>query len=175
MLTCGIDTGSRATKVVILNPDGVVMGRGHELTGGRPAESAGKALAGAVLAAKIDRDRISSFGLTGYARRLITVDGSRFTTVVCHAAGAHHAFPKARNVLDVGALRSTAIRVDEYGHVHRFRLNDRCGAGVGRYLERVADTLEIPLDEIGQLAMFSKKPEPVPSICSVLAETEVLN
>jgi predicted CoA-substrate-specific enzyme activase len=175
MLTCGIDTGSRATKAIILGPDGVVLGRGHRLTGSQPVIAAEEALAEALLAAKVERTKIDSIGVTGYARRLIPEQGGQFTAVSCHAAGAHHAFPKARNVLDIGALRSTAIRLDENGRVHRFRLNDRCGAGLGRYLESVADMLEIPLDEIGQLALFSKDPQPVPSICSVLAETEVLN
>jgi activator of 2-hydroxyglutaryl-CoA dehydratase len=126
MLTCGIDTGSRATKAIILGPDGVVLGRGHRLTGSQPVIAAEEALAEALLAAKVERTKIDSIGVTGYARRLIPEQGGQFTAVSCHAAGAHHAFPKARNVLDIGALRSTAIRLDENGRVHRFRLNDRC-------------------------------------------------
>jgi len=174
MYTCGVDIGSRATKAVILDENGV-CGRGLQLTGGRPSEAAEEAIGEALLAARTKDAEIEATAATGYGRRLAVKHKLQFTAVTCHARGAFHAFPKTRNVLDVGALRSTAIRLDENGRVHRFRLNDRCGAGIGRFLERVADSLEIPLEEIGQLALFSRDPQPVPSICTVLAETEVLN
>jgi predicted CoA-substrate-specific enzyme activase len=175
MSTCGIDIGSRATKAIILNEDGSVAGRGFRLTRSNPVESADEALKEALLAAGIDRAQIERIAITGYGRRLLAYDHEIFTTVSCNAAGAFCVFPGTRNVLNIGALRSAAIRLDENGHVHRFRLNDQCGAGVGRFLESVAETLEVPLDEIGQLALFSKDPQPVPGICSVLAESEVLN
>jgi predicted CoA-substrate-specific enzyme activase len=175
MHTCGIDIGSKATKVVVMGADGKVAGRGHRPTGSHPAIAAEEALRAALLAARMDRHSLDSIATTGYGRRLVPRHDVEFTAVGAHAAGAYYAFPGTRNVLAVGALRSAAIRLSEDGHVHRFRLNDRCGAGVGRYLERVADTLEIPLEEIGQLALFSRNPQPVPSICSVLAESEVLN
>lgn len=175
MHTCGIDIGSRATKAIILDDEGHVDGRGLKLTGGRPSHAADEALEEAMLAARITAEEIAATATTGYGRRIAGKLGLQFTSVTCHARGAYHAFPNTRNVLDVGALRSTAIRIDKNGRVHRFRLNDRCGACIGRFLERLADTLEIPLEEIGQLALFSQDPQPVPSVCSVLAETEVLN
>lgn len=174
MYTCGVDIGGRATKAIILQ-ENTVCGRGLKLTGGRPSQAAEDAIGEALLAARLTWDAIEATAATGYGRRLAGKHDLQFTGVTCHARGAFHAFPKTRNVLDVGALRSTAIRLDENGRVHRFRLNDRCGAGIGRFLERVADSLEIPLEEIGQLALFSRDPQPVPSICTVLAETEVLN
>jgi len=175
MYTCGIDVGGRSTKVVVLDRDGAVRGRGLRLTGGKPARAASEALAEALLAARLERDSIGAIAATGYGRRLVPEHTMQFTSVTCQSRGARHAFPKTRNVLDVGALRSAAIRLYPDGRVHRFRFNDRCGAGIGRFLERVADTLEIPLEEIGQLALFSRDPQPVPSVCSVVAETEILN
>jgi len=175
MFTSGIDVGSRSTKVVILDSSGRVVGRGLRLTGGEPARSAEEAYGEALLAARLDKGRIEAMASTGYGRRLVPGGDLQFTTVTCHSIGAHHAFPRTRNVLDVGALRSAAVRLDENGRVHRFRLNDRCGAGVGRFLERVAESLEIPIEEIGQVALFSTSPQPIPSVCSVLAETEILN
>jgi len=175
MYASGIDIGSRATKVVIINEDGVVLGRGLRLTGGKPVLAAEQAYEEAMLSVHLTVDEITASASTGYGRRLISKDTLQYTSVSCHAAGAYHVLPGTRNVLDVGALRSTAIRLDETGQVHRFRLNDRCGAGIGRFLERIADTLELPLEEIGQLALFSRNPQSIPSVCSVLAEAEVMN
>ncbi len=172
--SCGIDIGSRSTKVVILGDNNCVLGRGHHLTTGKPLVAASEALREAMLVARCKPDDLT-LAATGYGRKLVPDVKLHYTSVTCHAAGAFMTFPETRNVLDIGALRSTAIRLNEDGRVHRFRLNGRCGAGVGRSLERMADTIEIPLEEIGQLALFSKNPQPIPSICSVLAETEILN
>jgi len=175
MITCGIDVGSRSTKVIILNDSIAVAGRGHTLTGGKPAQAAETALAEALLAASLERNEIDWVTTTGYGRRLVTGHDSEATSVICHATAAYLTFPLTHHVIDIGALRTSAIRLDKNGNVHRFRLNDRCGAGIGRFLERVAESLEIPLEEMGQLALFSKDPQPIPSVCSVLGETEILN
>ena len=175
MYTCGIDIGSRTTKIIFLGDDGEVVGRGRQQTGGKPVEVVKNTLDSTLIAARMNREDLAAIASTGYGRKLIPDTDFHFTGVTCHAAGAYHAFPNTRNVLDIGALRSTAIRLYENGKVHRFRLNDRCGAGIGRFLERVAETLEIPLEELGQLALFSKNPQPIPNVCSVIAETEVLN
>jgi predicted CoA-substrate-specific enzyme activase len=175
MYTCGIDVGSRTTKVVILDDDLTVRGRGLQFTGGKPSDAVERALVEVLLAARLEKNELGIIAASGYGRRLVSDHDVEFTSVTSHAAGAYHAFPNTRNVLTVGALRSAAIRLDKEGRVHRFRLNDRCGAGVGRFLESVAELLEIPLEEIGQLALFSRNPQPVPGICSVLAETEILN
>jgi len=175
MYTCGIDIGSRSIKAVILDEDGTVRGRGFRITGGRPSEAAQGAYEEALAAVRLKTGSVASVVATGYGRRLVAFAETKSTAVTCHATGAYHMFPKTRNVIDLGALRSSAIRLDEEGRVHRFRFNDRCGAGAGRFLERTAETLEIPLEEIGQLALFSRNPVQVPSVCSVLAETEILS
>jgi len=175
MITCGIDVGGRSTKVIIIDDTIAVVGRGLKLTGGKPALAAEAALDEALLAAGLKRENIDVITTTGYGRRLVTGHDNDVTAVTCHATGAYVNFPRTRNVIDIGALRTSAIRLDRQGKVHRFRLNDRCSAGIGRFLERVAESLEIPLEEMGQLALFSNNPQPIPSVCSVLGETEILN
>jgi (R)-2-hydroxyacyl-CoA dehydratese activating ATPase len=175
MYTCGIDVGSSTTKVVILDDNEKIAGRGLRPTAGKAIDTAEQAFNEALLAARIERADVNQVASTGYGRNLIQNQDYSYTVVSCQAAGARYTFPQTRNVLNMGALRSSAIRLDEDGKVHRFRLNDRCGSGIGRFLERVAETLEIPLDEIGQLALFSRDPQQVPSVCSVLSDSEVLN
>jgi (R)-2-hydroxyacyl-CoA dehydratese activating ATPase len=175
MYTCGIDVGSSTTKAVILTDEGKVAGRGLKLTRGKAINAATLALNESLLAAGLERSDVALIATTGYGRKLVEFKNSTYTVVTSSSAGARHLFPGTRNVLNVGALRACAIRLDENGHVHRFRLNDLCAGGTGLFLERVAETLEIPLDEIGQLALFSREPRQVPNVCSVLTESEVLN
>jgi predicted CoA-substrate-specific enzyme activase len=54
-------------------------------------------------------------------------------------------------------------------------MNDKCAAGTGRFLEVMADALEVSLDEIGQLALNSSSPASISSTCTVFAESEVIS
>ena len=174
MFTCGIDVGSRATKAIVLS--GERSGCGSRFQAYR--RKAGRIRRGGVQSGASRRE--SEEGRCRQARndRVWAEAGRRRACRVqsgsCYAAGAKHLFPNTRNVLDVGALRSAAIRLDEAGNVHRFRLNDRCGAGVGRYLERVADNRGSAGGDRAARAIL-KDPKAVPGICSVLAESEVLS
>ncbi|HEX9778307.1 MAG TPA: BadF/BadG/BcrA/BcrD ATPase family protein, partial [Geopsychrobacteraceae bacterium] len=91
------------------------------------------------------------------------------------ARGALYLNPEARAVLDIGALNGRAINMDERGKVLNYRMTSQCASGSGQFLENIARYLGISQDEIGELSQQSTKPEPVSSICAVLAETDVIN
>ena len=61
------------------------------------------------------------------------------------------------------------------GEVTDFAMNDKCAAGTGRFLEMIARSLEISLDELGPAALESKKHLEIASMCSVFAESEVIS
>ncbi|HEY5766106.1 MAG TPA: benzoyl-CoA reductase subunit D [Candidatus Deferrimicrobiaceae bacterium] len=98
-----------------------------------------------------------------------------FYSMTTHARGALYLNPDARAVLDVGALHGRAIRIDERGKVLNYRMTSQCASGSGQFLENISRYLGIAQDEIGPLSRKSTKPEPVSSICAVLAETDVIN
>jgi len=96
------------------------------------------------------------------------------TEITCHARGTVFHFPEARTVIDVGGQDSKAIAMDRKGNVKDFVMNDRCAAGTGRFLEMTADTLKIPLDAMGRLALQAKKTIEINSMCAVFAESEII-
>ena len=98
-----------------------------------------------------------------------------FYSMTTHARGALYLNPDARAVLDVGALHGRAIRIDERGKVLNYRMTSQCASGSGQFLENISRYLGIAQDEIGPLSRKSTRPEPVSSICAVLAETDVIN
>jgi predicted CoA-substrate-specific enzyme activase len=53
-------------------------------------------------------------------------------------------------------------------------MNDKCAAGTGRFLGAAAPALEIPLSELGPIALGSTKPVRISTTCTVFAESEVL-
>ncbi len=111
---------------------------------------------------------------TGYGRALLPFPQECIRSeILCHAFGAHIAFPNTRTVLDIGGQDTKAIQVDEEGFVTSFQMNDRCAAGCGRYLGYIADELGITLSELGESATHAECDAQINSTCTVFAGAEL--
>jgi benzoyl-CoA reductase subunit D len=124
--------------------------------------------------AGLKRDDIHYIASTGEGENVKSATG-HFYSMTTHARGALYLNPEARAVLDIGALNGRAINMDERGKVLNYRMTSQCASGSGQFLENIARYLGISQDEIGELSQQSTNPEPVSSICAVLAETDVIN
>ncbi len=174
-ITAGIDIGAGTTKSVLMDDQGSVLVRSSIRTGPLLEKAAGSAFQEVLTAEGLSRDQIAYVATTGYGRYAFPARDLQITEITCHARGARLLFPKTRCVLDIGAQSSRAMRIDENGRVIKFRMNDRCAAGAGRFLERVAKALEMELSELAEASLRSTDPQPISSICAVLAESEVIN
>jgi predicted CoA-substrate-specific enzyme activase len=171
----GIDVVTRTTRGVLLDESGNRVGKVSRESGARLEEAAQKALEELCQKCLVKPGEIAYVASTGYGRYRVPFRQIQITEMTCHAVGALQLFPGTRTVLDIGAMNSRALRVAENGRVIAFRMNDRCASGAGRFIERVARALEIDLLEVGELSLRSQNPEPISSICAVLAESEVIN
>jgi (R)-2-hydroxyacyl-CoA dehydratese activating ATPase len=68
-----------------------------------------------------------------------------------------------------------ATRIDELARVKSFRLNDKCAAGTGAFLEKTARYMGFGTTEIGSLVATSKQQVAISGVCAVFAESEVIN
>src|SRR3990170_2762752 len=178
MYIAGIDLGTRSAKCVILNwHDGSTQtaAKSSILCGPNLPEVARRAFETALQSISLSPSNVEYVASTGYGRYQVDFRDIQITEITCHAAAAVQRFSKCTNVLDIGAMNSRAMRVGPEGRVLNFRMNDKCASGAGRFLERVARSLDIPLEEIGQTALRSADPQKISSICAVLAESEVIN
>lgn len=171
----GIDVGTRTTRAVVMDDTGCECGRISQDTGARLEVAAQQAMQELCARHGIDRNEVVYVASTGYGRYRVPFRQIQITEMTCHAVGALRLFPGTRTVLDVGAMNSRALRIADNGRVVAFRMNDRCASGAGRFLERVAKSLEIELEQIGALSLRAHDPQPISSICAVLAESEVIN
>ena len=171
----GIDVGSRMTRCVIMDRDERILARTATITGAFLAQAAETAFQKALDEAGLTRDDIIYVASTGWGRYQVPFRDIQITDITCHARGAITLNPSVRTVIDIGAQNTRAMRVEPSGRVKAFRMNNRCAAGAGRFLERTAMALEISLDEMGPLSLRSKNPETISSICAVMAESEVIN
>lgn len=173
--TAGIDVGSTYTKVIILSDDNKIVGKGMTNTGFKLVEAAQRAYQAALDQAKLSREKIAYLATTGYGRYLIPFRDVYVTDITAQARGAIFFFPKTKTVLDVGGQTMKASRLDDDGKVRQFRLNDKCAAGTGAFLEKTARYMSYNIAEIGPLIATSKEPVPISSVCAVFAESEVIN
>lgn len=173
--TAGIDVGSTYTKAVVLTEDGRCAGRAMLRTGFKLAEAARTAYDAALTAAGASEGDVGYLIATGSGRFQVTFADVAVTDLTSVARGAVLLFPNTRTVLDIGGQTMKATRVDERAKVRSFRLNDKCAAGTGAFLEKTARYMGYSTEEIGPLAAMSKSPATISGVCAVFAESEVIN
>jgi benzoyl-CoA reductase subunit D len=98
-----------------------------------------------------------------------------FYSMTAHARGALFLHPTARGAIDLGALHTRAIKMDERGKVLQYQMTSQCASGSGQFVENIVRYLGVSLDEVGELSKQADNPEMVSSICAVLSETDVIN
>jgi predicted CoA-substrate-specific enzyme activase len=182
MLTMGIDVGSRSTKCVILD-EGRLLTYGSIETGPNIVKTAQAVVDAAVHRrtslwgeyrmplpdVKVEHlkiDDMSCIVSTGYGRAVVPFAHRNITEITCHCRGAQWFVPGVSTVLDVGGQDSKGIRIGGKGEVADFTMNDKCAGGTGRFMEIVAEALQVPLSEIGPLSLQSTKVLPFSSTCA---------
>ncbi|NNG16216.1 MAG: 2-hydroxyglutaryl-CoA dehydratase [Gemmatimonadales bacterium] len=175
MYTAGIDVGSTYTKAAILGPLGHLMGQAMEPTGFKLAEVAERVLHRATAEAQIPVERVGYVVATGFGRHQVEFADVKVTDLTASARGATFLFPETRTILDVGGQTMKASRLSDDWKVKSFRLNDKCAAGTGAFLEKTARYMGYSTEEIGPLVATSKTSVPISGVCAVFAESEVIN
>jgi predicted CoA-substrate-specific enzyme activase len=174
MIVAGCDIGSLTAKAVIME-DGKVLSEAVMRVKTRPAESANEVMQMALDKAKLTMDDIGYVVGTGYGREQVPFVDQVESEISCHAKGAIQTMPSVRMIIDIGGQDAKATRMDDNGNVARYIYNDKCASGTGRFLEVMAEALEVPLEELGSLAAKSKEKLSISNQCVIFAETEVVS
>jgi predicted CoA-substrate-specific enzyme activase len=173
--TIGIDVGSTYTKALILDSEYRIHGYTMERTGFKLAENARLVYRRALVKVGLQENDIAYSIATGFGRHQVPFTNLAVTDLTASARGATFLFPNTRTVLDVGGQTMKASRLDDKFKVKSFRLNDKCAAGTGAFLEKTAHYMGYTIEEIGPLAAISKELVPISGVCAVFAESEVIN
>jgi benzoyl-CoA reductase subunit D len=181
LVTAGIDVGSAAVKIAVVRTTGA-NGRDETLLAARsdrirrrdPIAVATCLFDEMVAEAGVERAGLAYVATTGEGE-LIPFRTGHFYGMTTHARGGLFLEPAARAVVDIGALHTRAVKMDEHARVLGYRMTSQCESGSGQFLENIARYLGVTLAEIGTLSRQGDKPETCSSICAVLAETDVIN
>jgi len=174
VIVAGVDIGSRTAKTVIMDEKGIISSaicdtimKGKELA----LITLDKALAGTGLSLNDIQYTVT----TGYGRFVVPYADKNISEISCHVKGIRWYFPSVRTVLDIGGQDSKAINCDEQSRITKFVLNDKCAGGTGRFLEVMAEVLQVPFVELGKLSLESSRSINFSTTCVIFAKSEALS
>lgn len=170
----GVDVGASHTKVALINSDGKLIGQAVKKSGVDFSATAETCLSMAMAMAGCRPDQISSSISTGYGRHNVAYAAGNRTEIGCHALACYFYFPEAITVIDIGGQDNKIIKLDADGKRISFKMNRKCAAGTGAFLEEMSMRLTIPLSEMDALARQSTETINIGSYCTVFSATEVL-
>jgi predicted CoA-substrate-specific enzyme activase len=170
----GVDLGAAHTKAVIIDASRFTRGRAIVPTGMDFFRAGREALRLALLDAGIQAVDITAAVATGYGRKNLDFAASTKTEISCHARGAFHYFPEAITVIDIGGQDSKIIKIGPDGRWFDFKMNRKCAAGTGAFLEEIAGRIGVGLSELEGLARQSTTEVALSSFCTVFCSSEIL-
>jgi predicted CoA-substrate-specific enzyme activase len=173
MLNAGIDVGSLTAKCAILDSQRVLGYRVIRVSSDLK-RTARRIFDETLDQLSLEEREIDQVVATGYGRKGVEFADKIVTEISCHARGANLLLPEARTVIDIGGQDSKVIALDDKGKVLRFAMNDKCAAGTGRFLEVMADALDVDVSDLGDLSLMAGKEVNISSTCTVFAESEVI-
>lgn len=170
----GVDIGAAATKVAVIDEQGNLLGSAVMRSGVDFAASARTAYSEALAQAGLEPEAVSMVFSCGYGRNNVEFTGGTRTEIACHAAGAYYHFPHALTVLDIGGQDNKVIKLNEKGARTSFKMNRKCAAGTGAFLEEMALRLDLDLADFNDLARRAQGESSLGAFCTVFTATEVL-
>jgi len=170
----GIDIGSGTSKGVITK-DGEFLAHHLVPSGINYREAAEKLRKGLLTVSGLSPQDITFTVATGQGSGNVSFSDEQATDTRCCARGIKHLFPSVRTVIDVQAQSSQVIRLNESGQVTNFAVSERCAAGSGRFLEVIANVLQIELKDFGPLSLKSSNPVTFSTGCAVFGESEAVS
>ena len=171
----GIDIGSRTCKGVIINDNREVVASDLRKTGLDSKNIAEISFKKMIESSAVKKDKVKYVVSTGYGRANADFAQKEITEISCHGYGAFNLFSDIRGIIDIGGQDSKVIRLNDTGKVIDFSMNDKCAAGTGKFMETMAVTLNLTIDEISKIGLNAEKAVDISNVCTVFAESEVIN
>ena len=184
-LFCGVDVGASATKLVLVDGLGNPQARAVRPSGIDYAQTAARCLDEALSQIGADRGCVTRTLSTGYGRGNVTFADDTFTELHCHGIGCFHWVRHGKtaadtpprppiDVVDIGGQDNKIIHLDPTGRRVGFKMNRKCAAGTGAFIEEIALRLSIDIGEMESFAHSSTQAVRLSSFCTVFAKTEIL-
>ena len=170
----GIDVGSCSTKAVLVDASGRVLASYVLYSGTDFGAASGEAWEACLRHAAVDQESVGAILSTGYGRKRVPFATHSRTEISCHGRGCLHYFPGPITVVDIGGQDNKVIKLDGNGQRTSFKMNRKCAAGTGAFLEEMALRLRLPIESLDGYARTADGEVALGSYCTVFTATEVL-
>lgn len=170
----GIDAGSTTAKLVLISKDKTLLYEDYRSNKGTPVDTIKEMLLDLynVLPNKIV---IRSSGSTGYGEQLIktafNLDISEIETIA-HYEAAKNFLPNVESIIDIGGQDMKYIKIKD-GAVDSIMLNEACSSGCGSFIETLAKSLNMSVEDFVKEAVKSKNPIDLGSRCTVFMNSKI--
>jgi (R)-2-hydroxyacyl-CoA dehydratese activating ATPase len=175
VITLGIDLGSNTVKTVLLLDGRRILGSAVKKSSFDPQQVMDECLCETLDRAGLEFAAIRKIVATGYGRVSCSIAHKEVSEITCHGKGAFFSMPSARTIIDIGGQDSKVVSLSDNGKVVDFAMNDKCAAGTGRFLEVMAQALQVPLGEFGDISLGASDAVDISNTCTVFAESEVIS
>ncbi|HET9596245.1 MAG TPA: acyl-CoA dehydratase activase [Anaeromyxobacteraceae bacterium] len=170
----GVDCGSWNTKAALVDAAGQVVATAIVRTGADVQAAAERVVADLLARAGVERSAVSVLWSTGFGRHALRLASGSRTELDAHARGALRVASGPLTVIDIGGQDAKIILVDAEGRRVSHKMNRKCAAGTGSFLEEMALRLDVRIGELPGLAARSTEEVELGSFCTVFTGTEVL-
>ena len=167
----GIDIGSTASKVVVLDSEKMVAN--FVIPTGWNSKDTSREIARRLDEMGYPIDENNKVLATGYGRISVEYAQKVVTEITCHGRGGYHILGEDCTIIDIGGQDTKVITVEK-GVSTNFLMNDKCAAGTGKFLEIMANRLNVTLEEMYEMASRGT-PLAISAMCTVFAESEVIS
>jgi predicted CoA-substrate-specific enzyme activase len=160
--------------VAVLDAEKNLVGWSVKRSGTDFSATAEECLNLALQKAGAERKDMAVAASTGYGRKNVSYAGGSKTEISCHAKGCFLYFPFSITIIDIGGQDNKIIKLDDKGLRTNFKMNRKCAAGTGAFLEEMAMRLDVAIEDMDALAQKSEDMVKLGSFCTVFSATEVL-
>jgi len=174
VIFAGIDVGGKNLHAVIVN-DGTLLAKAEAPSGIKKAEVVERLFDKMLKEAGLKFSDISRIVTTGSSGKRVSFANGYIPDAAADARGTIQLVPSVRTIIDVGAEESRAIKISPEGKVIDFAMNERCAAGTGTFIDSMARTLEMSVEDMAKASLKSTRSIPMNAQCAVFGESEVVS
>jgi (R)-2-hydroxyacyl-CoA dehydratese activating ATPase len=173
LIYAGCDLGTISAKAVIIDDDKILAVSVLPYKS-LPRQAAVNVLENALADAGLAKERITFCLSTGFGKKAVPYADGDIPELICLSRAVKTLNPDIRTVIDAGGQSIKAFNMNREGKVTASSANEKCASGTGKFMEVMAQALEMPVEELSREALASADPLPITSQCGVFAESEVI-
>ena len=110
----------------------------------------------------------------GYGREQIQVPFISNSELIALSKAVYEVYKRACSIIDIGGQDTKFIQVNALGQVDKFKMNRKCAAGTGSFLEEIAFRLDVTPEEFTRFASEATREVKINSYCTVFAISEII-